>query len=234
MIPEQMADAWDNSNSSDIMNLNSLAKSLGAKEQMLSSYLCGQEQQEGSTTLTFADDGIYYAAYEKCSADTLTATFSTGRKRKFAKTTHRYLLELGECMAGDTVVISNNKNEQIQFKVYQLNLGAVETAYETLAKDTLCIESFSDTYIAGTVDVTEEGRLVLSVPIQKGWTIRVDKRVTEPTAWKEAWMSIPLQEGHHEITLSYCTPGIKEGAALSIGSVTMFVVSVLIGRRKKA
>ena len=233
MMPKEAAETWNNSDSSDIKNLNHLAESLGAEEEMLTRIGCEQEIDEGSTIITFDKDGIYYAAYEKCSADTLTATFSTGRKRKFSKTTHRYLLELGECAAGENVTISNRKSEEISYRVYRLNPDAVDAAYRTLSKDTLCLTSFSDTHLEGTVHVSAEGRLILSVPSQEGWELLVDGKKTKIESWKDALISVPLREGTHEIRLSYHTPGLKAGAAISAGSVMLFVISMLIRSKRK-
>jgi uncharacterized membrane protein YfhO len=179
------------------------------------------------------EDGIYYAAYENCSADTLKAVSDSGWQRKYSKTTHRYLMELGSCSEGDAITITNAKDEEISFRVYRLNLDALDEAYATLCGDTLSVTSFSDTCVEGTIDVTTAGSLVLSIPSQSGWTIYVDGIQTSLESFKDALISVPLGEGTHRIRLTYRTPGLMAGAAVSAVSVLLFVVSMRIRRKRK-
>jgi uncharacterized membrane protein YfhO len=232
LVPQSVIDRWDDSNSSHISNLNRLAELLGAEADMLSGAECGQEVTDGSTTITISGDGIYYAAYEKCNADTLKAVSSSGWERKYGKTTHRYLLELGSCEAGDTITITNTKEEAVYFEVYRLNLDAVDAAYRTLAEDTLEVTAFSDTCVEGTIEVTRAGNLVLSIPSQTGWNVYVDGILTETESFQDALIGVPLTEGEHSIKLTYCTPGLLPGAAISAGCVLLFLALQVISYRK--
>jgi uncharacterized membrane protein YfhO len=233
MVPQAVIDGWDNSDSSHIENLNQLAELLGASEDMLTRVGARQEVSAGSTTITIEEDGIYYAAYENCSADSLKAVSDTGWQRKYSKTTHRYLMELGSCSAGDGITITNAKDEEISFRVYRLNLDALDEAYGTLCGDTLSVTSVSDTCVEGTIDVTNAGSLVLSIPSQSGWTMYVDGVQTPLESFKDALISVPLGEGTHRIRLTYRTPGLMAGAAVSAVSVFLFVVSMLIRKKKR-
>jgi uncharacterized membrane protein YfhO len=141
-------------------------------------------------------------------------------------------MELGTCSAGESVTITNSKEEEISFRVYRLNLDAVDEAYHTLSEDTLEVTSFSDTCVEGIIDVSEEGSLVLSIPSQSGWTLYVDGEPTPVESFQEALIRVPLEKGTHSIRLTYRTPGLMEGAAVSAGSVLLFVVSLLIRRTR--
>lgn len=233
MMPELVADGWDNTDTSGIGNLNEFGKMLGAAENMLSPVSCAQEVCEGSTTIRPGQSGFYYAAYEKCSADTLNLETETGRKRRFSKTTHKYLLELGECGEDGSFTITNRKNESISFRVYRLNIEAVEAAYRTLSKQTMSLTHFSDTRVEGTIDVADAGRLILSIPSQQGWTLYVDDIPTEIDTWKETFISVPLNSGEHRIRLEYQTPGLLSGAKISGCCVVIFVFAFGIRRKKK-
>lgn len=228
MIPDRAMTSWNNSRRSDLRNLNHLAGALGAEEEMITDADFSQEVSEGKTILTPAEDGFYYAAYVKCDTDTLTASTEDGWKRKFSKTTHRYLLELGERKAGEPITIENSKSEEITFYLYRLNLEAVDQAYETLARDTLDVTEQTDTHIRGCVTASEDGTLILSIPYQEGWTIRVDDEIVQAEPYQEALFAIPLTTGTHEIELNYVTPGFLQGAVISAGSVLLFVLSLVI------
>jgi uncharacterized membrane protein YfhO len=228
MVPEAAAEALDDLGASRIDALNGLATSLGASEKLLTSVGCAQEISEGSTEISIAMDGIYYAAYENCSADTLKASSSNGWKRKYGKTTHRYLLELTECQAGDTITITNTKSEEISFRLYRMSTEALDTAYSTLSANTLELTDFSDTSIAGTIDVAEEGRLVLSIPDLSGWTLYVDGSSTKIESFMGALASVTLPEGTHSIRLTYRTPGLPIGAVVSVACVLLFLLTMFI------
>jgi uncharacterized membrane protein YfhO len=233
MVPETAAEALDESDVTRIDALNGLATSLGAPEKLLSAVGCAQDISEGSTEISIAMDGIYYAAYESCSADTLKASSTSGWKRKYGKTTHRYLLELGECKAGDTITITNAKSEEISFRLYRMSTEALDTAYATLSANTLELTDFSDTCIAGTIDVSEEGRLVLSIPDLSGWTLYVDGNVTPVESFMGALASVTLPEGTHSIRLTYRTQGLPLGAAVSAACVALFLLTMFIRRTRR-
>lgn len=230
MMTEEAIEAWDNTNSLKIMNLNSLAYALGAKQELLSASACGQEASAGSTTLIPAEDGCYYAAYVTCGQDSLVETTGTGRTRKFSKTTHRYLLELGYCNAGEEITITNSGDETISFYVYKLNEEALQQAYDSLGQQTMVLNSFSDTQIEGEILVEQEGRLILSVPSEEGWTLYVDGEETPITDFADALISVHLEEGKHSIRLCYETPGLFLGGMISAGSAAVFVLLVLCRR----
>ncbi len=233
LMPETVAEGWDNSEKYRISQLNSLASLLGADEDMLTMISCGAEESAGSTTLAPGKEGYYFAAYQKCSADSLTETVSSGRKKTFSKTTHRYLLDLGYCGSTDTVTIENADQETLHFSVYRLNLSAVEAAVETLKKSTMKLEKFTDTQIEGTIDAAKAGRLLLSVPCESGWTLWVDGKKTEPEAFRNALISVHLEEGTHRIRLSYRTPGLWEGGAVSVCCLFCAVILLAGGAKRR-
>lgn len=73
----------------------------------------------------------------------------------------------------------------------------------------------------------QAGQLVLSIPSEKGWTMKVDGKDAEYEDFSDTFVSIHLDEGEHEIELYYETPGLKAGAAISAGSVGIFLLLLL-------
>ena len=136
------------------------------------------------------------------------------------------MFELGECQEGDQIKITNSESEEIDFSVYKLNMEAVDIAYEKLSQQTMVTKEYTDTYIKGSIDVTEAGRLILSIPSEEGWTLYVDGKETEILDFKDTFISVYLEEGQHEIELKYMTPGLKMGAALSVACVCLFALTM--------
>ena len=233
MMNEEEVEAWDNTTGSKIKNINSLGYALGAQADMLQLADCSETDLEGESTIVFHDEGYYYAVYDRCSADTLTAVSQDGTVRNYAKTTHRYLLDLGYHKIGDAVTISNALMENLSFQVYRLDLDVVDQAYEHLLQQTMELSSKTDTHIMGSLDVQKEGRLIFSIPDESGWKLYVDGKEQDIEPFKETFISVHLTEGEHSIELRYMTPGLLDGAAISAVCIGMSGLLMFIRRQKR-
>lgn len=232
MVDEQAEDEWVMSDLDRIRSMNDLAAVLGAKEDMIVPGTCMMDEQAGESTIDIAEDGYYYADYVQCDSDSLTVTRSDGWCKQYSKTTHRYLLELGECKAGTKVSITNSNSEIITYHLYRLNFEALEQAYKTLGRQTLQVENFTDRSIEGTIDVQEAGKLVLSIPADGGWEAYVDGKKAEIIPFKDALIGVHLEKGTHKVSLRYTTPGFHAGALVSAGAVLAAVLGLCHGRKR--
>lgn len=230
MMREEAINRWYYESGKKVAHVNSLGTVLGAEGNILEKADVTIDVQKGTTNITVEEPGIYYANYASCGADNLNIRINGGAITRYNKTTHRYLFELGECQAGDEIRITNSKSEAISFTVYKLNMDAVDTAYKTLNKQTMVTEEYTDTYIKGSIDVTEAGRLVFSIPMEEGWKIFVDGKETEILDFKEAFLSVYLEEGHHDIELRYMTPGLFLGTGISFVCVVLFALTMMVRR----
>ena len=228
MMYEGAIENWDMEQGKKISQINDLAYVLGAYEPMLEYKDVGIDVSAGETKIVVPEDGIYYGYYDKCTSDNLTVTINDGASTRFGKTTHRYLFEFGECKAGDEIRITNTKKENITFYVYKLNLDVVDTAYQTLSQQTMVTETFTDTYVKGTIDVKEAGRLVLAITDESGWTLFVDGVEIPMEDFKETFISVHLEEGQHTIELKYMSPGLGIGAAVTGVCAGLFAVTMVI------
>ena len=78
--------------------------------------------------------------------------------------------------------------------------------------------------------MSKAGRLIFSIPAEEGWSMYVDGKKTTYTEFAQTFISIDLDEGEHEIELKYETPGLKQGAAVTISCVGIFILIALIKR----
>lgn len=237
VMDEQAIADWNVSTADRMASLNSFASALGAEGQMLYPATYVTDANAGDTTIDIAEDGYYYADYESCTSDTLTVNRSDGWTKQYSKTSHRYLIELGECKAGDEIHILNSNMESIEFEVYQLNEKVVQQAFDTLNAQTMQLTDMTtDRKIEGKIQVQNAGRLVLSVPADEGWTLYVDGKETEIEPLADALVGVHLEKGSHTIKLCYTTPGVKAGAGFSLGAVVLFMISAYVSiriRRKR-
>ena len=138
------------------------------------------------------------------------------------------MFDLGEYQAGDTVTISNNNAEEIGFSVYKLNYDAVQAAYETLSENKFELDSYNDTSVNGHIDMQEDGRLIFSIPSERGWSLYVDGEKNDIEDFEDTFISVHLDKGGHEISLKYETPGLKPGAMVSGACVILFIISAAL------
>ena len=231
VMDEQAIADWNVSTADRMASLNSFASALGAEGQMLYPATYVTDANAGDTTIDIAEDGYYYADYESCTSDTLTVNRSDGWTKQYSKTSHRYLIELGECKAGDEIHILNSNMESIEFEVYQLNEKVVQQAFDALNAQTMQLTDMTDRKIEGKIRVQNAGRLVLSVPADEGWTLYVDGKETEIEPLADALVGVHLEKGSHTIKLCYTTPGVKAGAGFSLGAVVLFMISAYVSTR---
>lgn len=228
VMDEQAIANWTSSTADRMASLNSLTSALGAEGQMLYPATCVTDANAGDTTIDIAEDGYYYADYVSCTSDTLTVNRSDGWTKQYSKTSHRYLIELGECKAGDEIHILNSNMESIEFQVYQLNEKVVQQAFDTLNAQTMQLTDMTDHKIEGKIQVQNAGRLILSVPADEGWTLYVDGKETEIEPLADALVGVHLEKGSYTIKLCYTTPGLKVGAGISLGAVILFLISACV------
>lgn len=228
VMDEQAIANWTSSTADRMASLNSLTSALGAEGQMLYPATCVADVNAGDTTIDIAEDGYYYADYVSCTSDTLTVNRSDGWTKQYSKTSHRYLIELGECKAGDEIHILNSNMESIEFQVYQLNEKVVQQAFDTLNAQTMQLTDMTDRKIEGKIQVQNAGRLILSVPADEGWTLYVDGKETEIEPLADALVGVHLEKGSYTIKLCYTTPGLKVGAGISLGAVILFLISACV------
>ncbi len=87
--------------------------------------------------------------------------------------------------------------------------------------------------LTGTVDLTKDKILCVSVPYSKGWSATVDGKEEKILRGNYMFMALPLKAGHHDIVFSYCPPGLKIGAALTVLSWGILAWMLLRERRRK-
>ncbi|MCM1284155.1 MAG: YfhO family protein [Roseburia sp.] len=233
MVEEAVIADWEPDMKNRAASLNALAYALGAENELLTGVVCGQETKEGITELTIPESGFYYAACDVCGADSLTVSRSDGWSQRYSKTTHRYILALGDCEAKETVQIRNTVKEEIRFTLYRMDAQAVRQAFETLNRQTFTVDAVTETSVSGHIAVEQAGRLVFAIPADEGWRVYVDGEAVNPRPWQDALLAVELTEGDHEVRLRYTTPWLLPGACISGLCVFTFLLYALWRNRRK-
>ncbi len=88
--------------------------------------------------------------------------------------------------------------------------------------------------VSGTIDVSTDKLLVLSIPYSKGWKAYVDGEKVDILNANIMHMALNLTEGRHEIELKYSTPYMKTGAVISVlGFVLLLSYGLWYNKKSK-
>lgn len=117
-------------------------------------------------------------------------------------------------------------------ELYALPMDNFPAHIESLRAEPLENIEWSTNRLTGTVDISKDKILCVSVPYSKGWSAKVDGEKVEILCGNYMFMAVPLTEGFHDIEFNYCSPGLKFGVAITIISVFVVVCMIYKERRK--
>lgn len=155
-------------------------------------------------------------------------TYSTGQD------TH--LFNLGyreEAVDSCTITFNNTGRFSVDsLKVYCQPMDNYASYIKELSENKLeDIQMHSNT-ITGNISVDKEKLLVLSIPYQKGWTAYVDGKETDIIKANVMYSAISLKPGEHDVILVFRRPGIKASLCLSAAGIVIFIIALIIRRRR--
>lgn len=170
-------------------------------------------------------DGNLYL-YVK-SSDLKTITVNSEKVSDITQSMeYAYILDLGYHNKGDEVLVTldastmESESTSFDFYCYTADDTVVKNMYNSLAGNSLDIESYSDTTIKGTVNAKENCYLYSSIPYDDGWSVYVDGKKAETFEIGGTLLAIELTPGQHKIEYKYFPVGFLYGIIIS--SVTVF------------
>ena len=174
-------------------------------------------------------DGNLYL-YVK-SSDLKTITVNSEKVSDITQSMeYAYILDLGYHNKGDEVLVSldastmESESTSFDFYCYTADDNVVKNMYNSLAGNSLNVESYSDTTIKGTVNAKENCYLYSSIPYDDGWSVYVDGKKAETFEIGGTLLAIELTPGQHKIEYKYFPVGFLYGIIIS--SVTVFGLCV--------
>lgn len=229
-IPSDTEELWSYTTGNPASVQNSLAELTTGAGEIL-------ERVEGDATganyqLTVQESAHLFAYVETSRVTEVTATIGTETKT-FDNVNRGYLLDLGYCEAGETIVLKSGDEDvtSLSASVYAFNEENFIAAYQALNQESLTLTEFTNTLtetrLAGTVTAAEDCTLFTSIPYEKGWTVLVDGTPVEAEEFAGAFLTIPLTAGTHTIEMTYLPQGLSQGALITGGSLGLLLILAL-------
>ncbi len=190
-------------------------------------------------TLKYTADSTqkYYVFIETANADCITAANGNTIEDIDIRNDCGSIINIGTIKEGKSfdLIIDYEKKKvgDITCHVRTFDYDTWNKVYKILSKNMLAVTDFSDNHIEGTVTADESGVLVTSIPYDKGWSLKVDgmrRNINELTG--DAWISVPLEEGEHHISLTFRPPGILAGLIITIISILLLAILQTIRKRR--
>ena len=120
---------------------------------------------------------------------------------------------------------------------YHQDMDVFKAFYETLSENTPAVVSWSDSHIVLEAEGDEEhDQILFTIPMEAGWTARIDGKKAPIETALEMFISVPLSEGSHRIEISYFPKGLAAGLVLTLLSavITLVWFACAIKKEKKS
>lgn len=140
------------------------------------------------------------------------------------------ILELGEYNIDDEVEFeiilldSSIKINDVMF--YSLNMNNFKNQITKLQENSsLNIIENSGNYIKANISVTSDQEILYtSIPVDKGWSIKVDGKKVENLEIFDSLIGLEISEGEHEIEFTYIPRGLYVGGIISVVSILLVIM----------
>lgn len=108
---------------------------------------------------------------------------------------------------------------------YALNLDVFKQIINELKTSEFIPTVFEDGRIEGEYTAEDDGKLLLSVPYDEGWTATINGAAAELAPAADKGMScLSVRKGANKIAMSYNTPGAFAGIAVSLATAVALVI----------
>jgi len=214
---------------------NRLATALSVDSPLFVS-LSTEKISDQEITITVENDGCIYAFTDSSKITEITASFQPDRENKnleFTKLKNEYIMDLGYHCAGDVITLETTDDATLHVSTYMLNETALAQCMAELSEQSLVLDSYDSAHIKGHITTKREGEMVLSIPYEPGWTLKVNGTVAEMDIFEDTFISIPLESGEYTIELSYYPAGLNVGIIVSFLSLAAFLITVYFKKRYK-
>ncbi len=97
-------------------------------------------------------------------------------------------------------------------------------AAHELSKDTLVLSAFDETHIAGSIELSKDKMIYLSVPWDGGWNLKVDGVRRDKIVLNGGMTGVMLTKGKHTIEMVYNIRYFNTGILLSVAGLLLYLV----------
>ena len=169
--------------------------------------------------------------------DTNQYIFYRSKENPFSSDVHDYMLNLGyheEGLSESEISMSAYGDMTVdELSVVCVPMDGFEDKINKLKADSLQNTTIGKNTVSGEIDLKEDKILLLSIPYAKGWKATVNGEPMELEKANVMYMALPLKAGHNAVELTYQTPFLVTGFAISGVSLLCLIVFMVIKKIKR-
>ena len=215
---------------------NDLVNSLGIKKSLLN--MVNSDDKGDDVVFTVPEDGIYYGRLTAPGTSEIEVDGGPVEDHRFENLKDESLMYLGELKAGERITLENgdedDKTQNIAVQVYQLDETVLKEAIAALSGQHLENVVYDSTHVSGSLTLKDAGRLILSIPHEDGWAVRINGEKVEPQLFGGTFMAFDLESGEYELQMKYVPEGIRIGFFVSLVAIGILISLQMTGKKRKS
>lgn len=115
---------------------------------------------------------------------------------------------------------------------YYENVDELNRWYSDIKSNTGTLRKITSSHLTGEINSNDDELIVMTIPYENGWTIRVDGVKTDPIKIMNGLLAIKAGKGNHKIEMKYFPQGLKEGSIISGLALALLIMVGIINRKK--
>lgn len=132
------------------------------------------------------------------------------------------------------LVINSTEGNINSFRLYQIDGNELTKKINALKNNCFNISDFSDTYISGYTNCSNNQLLFLPIPYNKNWNISINERKVKVYKADAGFMAVLIPQGHAEIEIKYVSNYFYIGCIITcISFLGLLIVLIKIKKRGK-
>lgn len=150
---------------------------------------------------------------------------------------HVGLIEPGQTVTVSLQLKDDGQNSGVvRLSAADFKQGRFDMIYEEMFKERVVTTFYTDDSLEGYINKSEDGLILFSIPYDEGWTVLVDGEEVEKQVIADGLLAVEVTEGLHSLSLSYVSPGFREGLCLTVAGILIFagITFLLYNRRRKS
>lgn len=228
MVPSTLTEVWDMKNSNPFIVQNSFIKETTGLSDVFVS-LKTEAITKSSVKVIPGRTQQIYVRVSNSNIDSVNVYINDNCRTYNIK--HNHIIDLGILNSNDEIRVTADDFEgNLSISAYTVNQTNFIDAINTLSKNAMTLEAFSENEITGTVTTDFDGYLLMSVPYDLGWSIYIDGSPVKQESLIDALTMVPITAGNHTITMKYSPEGFKIGVVITIICVIILVALYFSGR----
>ncbi len=148
------------------------------------------------------------------------------------------ILYIGDVSAGDSIEVRIFNNAEADktctetFRFYAYNGDVFDAFYEYARANTLDFGGYDGNKMTASITSDKDGLLYLALPYNYGYTIYVDGVEADVVKIGSGLMGVNVTAGTHDIVVKYNTPMLLPGVIISLIGIIIFVVLVIVRKKR--